>query len=110
MVPAKHTVEYQHAALADPQPFRRAAGSVENSRTTLEFAKNAKKLTMRPQLNEVRDEQAIIRTMAAEIQELRKKLVSWAVRRPGHLVSQCQLRCHVACMLNKRRGGCPQRR
>lgn len=71
---------------ADAQPCRHAAGSVENSRTTLEFAKNAKKLTMRPQLNEVRDEQAIIRKMAAEIQELRKKLVGWPVRRPGHLM------------------------
>lgn len=32
-------------------------GSVENTRTALHFATSAKKVTMRPQLNEVRDEQ-----------------------------------------------------
>ncbi|KAG2490984.1 hypothetical protein HYH03_010657 [Edaphochlamys debaryana] len=51
-----------------------ALGSVENSRAALHFANHAKAVTMRPVLNEVRDEQALIRKMEVEIAELRKKL------------------------------------
>ena len=53
------------------------AGSVDNTRAALHFANCAKKVTMRPQLNEVHDEQAIIRQMEVEIEELRRKLVGW---------------------------------
>ncbi|GLC48508.1 hypothetical protein PLESTB_000105700 [Pleodorina starrii] len=51
-----------------------ASGSVENSRAALHFANHAKAVTMRPVMNEVRGEQAIIHKMEAEILELRRKL------------------------------------
>ncbi|GFR48937.1 hypothetical protein Agub_g10944 [Astrephomene gubernaculifera] len=51
-----------------------AAGSVDNSRAALHFANHAKAVTMRPVLNEVRNEQAIIHKMEVEIMELRRKL------------------------------------
>ncbi|EFJ47441.1 CENPE type kinesin-like protein [Volvox carteri f. nagariensis] len=52
-----------------------AAGSVENSRAALHFANHAKAVTMRPVMNEVRNEQALIHKMEAEIVELRRRLV-----------------------------------
>ncbi|GIL83344.1 hypothetical protein Vretifemale_12169 [Volvox reticuliferus] len=51
-----------------------ASGSVDNSRAALHFANHAKAVTMRPVMNEVRSEQALIHKMEAEIMELRRKL------------------------------------
>ncbi|KAG2433246.1 hypothetical protein HXX76_008315 [Chlamydomonas incerta] len=51
-----------------------ASGSVDNSRAALHFANHAKNVTMRPVVNEVRDEQALIHKMEVEIAELRRKL------------------------------------
>ncbi len=52
---------------------------MENSRAALHFANHAKAVTMRPVVNEVRSEQAIIHKMEAEIMDLRRKLVRAAL-------------------------------
>lgn len=51
-------------------------GSLDNTRAALHFARTARSIVMRPKVNEVNDEKAIIKAMMAEIHELRKQLVS----------------------------------
>jgi hypothetical protein len=48
---------------------------VKNSERALEFATSAKSVIMRPHVNAVADDKTLIMTMAAEINELKNKLV-----------------------------------
>ncbi len=50
--------------------------SVENTRAALYFANAAKNVVMRPHVNEVADDKAVIRRMQAEIESLKRMLVS----------------------------------
>lgn len=55
------------------------SGSADSTRAALHFANAAKRVVMRPKLNEVTNEKAVIRTMLAEIALLKDKLVSTTV-------------------------------
>jgi centromeric protein E len=52
------------------------AGSVDNTRAALHFATAAGRVVMRPQLNKVASNKAVIKAMAAEIMQLKSRLVS----------------------------------
>ena len=52
------------------------ADSADNTRSALHFANAALRVTMRPQQNEVDQSNAVIRSMKAEIDQLKRMLVS----------------------------------
>lgn len=54
-----------------------AASSVDNTKAALHFATAAGRVVMKPQANQVTSNKAIIKAMAAEIQQLKLQLVSW---------------------------------
>lgn len=70
-----HTVD--HIIIHYLRPCLRppVAGSLENTRAALHFANTAKKVVMRPQVNEVVDDKTIIRRMQLEIEGLKQQLV-----------------------------------
>jgi hypothetical protein len=53
-----------------------AAGAVETSKTALHFATTAKRVQMKPVVNEVKNDKTVIARMQLEIHELRAQLVS----------------------------------
>ena len=59
-----------------------AAGAVETSKSALHFATTAKRVQMKPVVNEVKNDKTVIARMQLEIQELREQLV----RRAGRLL------------------------
>jgi hypothetical protein len=75
-------------------------GSADNTKAALHFANAAKRVTMRPQLNQVADSRTLLRSMAAEIDALKKQLV----RGRGGLEEGVELRGHVG-MRGRERGG-----
>lgn len=75
-----------------------AAGSVDNTKAALHFATAAGRVIMKPQVNQVASNKALIKAMAAEIQQLK-----------AQLVSQCGTECLLVlpCVRHKRcRGYC----
>lgn len=54
------------------------AGAVETSKTALHFATTAKRVQMKPVVNEVKNDKTVIARMQLEIYELRAQLVSGA--------------------------------
>lgn len=66
-----------------------APGSVDNTRAALHFANAAKKVTVRPKVNEVSDEKALIQRMGAEILALKKQLAGREVSHQGCAMQVC---------------------
>jgi hypothetical protein len=62
----------------DKQSCLLFAGSVDNTRAALHFATAAGRVVMRPQLNKVASNRAVIKAVAAEIMQLKSRLVSHA--------------------------------
>lgn len=65
-----------HSSTNRPTTVLLLAGSVDNTRAALHFATAAGRVVMRPQLNKLASNKAVIKAMAAEISQLKSRLVS----------------------------------
>ncbi len=64
-----------HRSITCDPHLHTSAGSLDNTRDALFFANAAKKVVMRPQVNQVLDDKTLIKRMQAEIDGLKKQLV-----------------------------------
>ena len=64
-----------HSPSVEKTITKACAGALDTSKAALYFANAAKRVTMQPMVNEVQDNQAMIRCLQLEIDRLRQQLV-----------------------------------